>query len=161
MGKEISEALLGEFRRALRLLREAVAAFPADQWRENECDQLIPARQALHIVGALDSYLRPSYVAGIAGGGERFGGGLDWEGSPAAQLPSQADLTAYLADVQAKSVTEIGGLEDAELLAPNGEFKWAGPNRLSRMVYVLGHCQHHQGILHAELQRLGIARPRW
>ena len=161
MDGTIADGLIQEFGRSLRMLREAVTSFPADRWRQAEIDHLIPARQALHIVGAIDMYLRPKYVTGIAGGAEHFGRDLDWEDSPPEQLPSQDDLIGYVGAIEAKLMAWLGTASDADLLAPDGEFAWTGPNRFCRMLYVLGHCQHHQGILHDELRRLGIARPKW
>jgi len=161
MSATISEGLTQEFSRSLRMLREAITLFPADRWRRSQIDPLIPGRQALHIIGAIDLYLRPQYTPGIAGGAERFGGELDWEGSRAEQLPSQEELLEYLDEVEAKLKTWLGTISDADLLAADGEFEWSGPNRLTRMLYLLGHNQHHQGLLHNELRRLDIPRPSW
>ena len=48
-----------------------------------------------------------------------------------------------------------------ELLSPDDGFPWCGPDLLTRMLYLLGHNQPHQGVLHDELRRPGIARSSW
>lgn len=161
MSTKIADGLVVEFERSWRMLRQAVEAFPEDGWADAEQDLLIPARQALHIVAAVDLYLRPAYTPGIAGGGERFGEGLDWEGAAPEDLPSQEEQLAYLDDIQAQLREHLGAISDEDFVTPAKEFPWAGPTLLGRWLYILGHNQHHQGILHAELCRRRIARPRW
>ena len=160
MAEDIAGALSQEFTRALRMLREAIRTLPSENWQAAEIDHLIPARQALHVVGAIDMYLRPKYVPGIADGADHFGRKLDWEGSSPEELPSQEEMLGYLDAMQDK-LKEGLSKSDEELLAADDGFPWTGPNLLSRMLYLLGHCQHHQGVLHDELRRLGLPRPAW
>jgi len=143
------------------MLRQAIETLPSENWQAGEIDHLIPARQALHIIGAVDLYLRPKYVPGIADGADHFGRKLDWEGSPAEELPSQEEMLGYLGETESRLREWLESKSDADLLASDDGFPWAGPTLLSRMLYLLGHCQHHQGVLHDELRRLDLPRPPW
>jgi DinB family protein len=153
------DVLIEHYRRTFVMLRDAIAAFPEDGWRTSDIDHLAPARHALHVIAAVDMYFRPEYVKGVAGG-NRFGEGLDWEGSPAEKMPSQQELLDYL-DEMAGRVKEWLGVSDDELLKPVEAFGWTGGTLLARALYVLRHNHHHQGILDAELRRRNIARPKW
>lgn len=161
MAGDIAKGLLQEFGRSLRMLRQAIQTFPSENWRAAEIDHLIPARQALHIVGAVDMYLRPEYVPGIADGADYFRRELDWEGSPPEELPSQEEMLSYLDEIETRLREWLESKTNDELLGANDGFPWTGPNLLSRMLYLLGHCQHHQGVLHDELRRLDLPRPPW
>ena len=152
----IGQTLAEQYDRVWGTLRDALGKMSDQQWRESDCDWLTPVRQAYHIVETAEFY------AGAKGQGYKWGSlGGNWEESPSAELPSQAQMLAFLERVQAtvrKWLVECG---DAEYLLPEAGFAWTGGTRLSRALYSLRHAQHHLGQLNAELRRKGLARGEW
>lgn len=150
----LAEALADQFLRALAMFREAVAAFPADEWRKGDTPYQRPAGLALHVVDSLDGYcaLRP----GEAGTSPRFA--VTWEEKDSAKLPVQDELLAYLDEVEPKLTRFLteGDLTSAETL-----FRWTGSTLLGRAAYNLRHLQHHLAEMCLELHRRGLTAPEW
>ena len=153
----ISVSLMDQFARAWGMLREAVQHFPAEQWRSGEVDYLVPARLAIHVIEAGEFY------AGDTPEGFRWGSrfGVDWEGSPADQFPSQEEVLTYLEEIQVRVEAWLGGLHDADFLAPEAAFPWTGKTVLDRAIYVLKHHHQHLGEMNAELRRRNLPRSQW
>jgi tetratricopeptide (TPR) repeat protein len=149
-----AEALADQFVRALSMFRGAVKAFPADEWRQGDTLYQRPAGLALHVVEAIDDYavLKP----GEAGQGRRFS--VNWEEKDSAKLPTQADLLAYLDEVEQKLAHFLAS---ADLTAAEELFRWTGSTLLSRMTYTLRHTQHHLAEMCLELHRRGYRAPQW
>lgn len=137
-----------------KMLREAIAKCPEDQWRQGRHDFFIPARLAFHAVQSIDFHLdaRPKEFPW-----NRFG--IDWEECPAEALLSQPALLDYLDEVQAKAEgrVEVMGVEG--LLGPD----YAGffPTALEHVLYTLRHVQHHLGQINAELKTRGLSPAKW
>jgi tetratricopeptide (TPR) repeat protein len=148
-----AEALADQFIRALAMFREAVKAYPAEEWRKGEAACQRPAGLAMHLVGSIGFY--SSLKAG-EGESERFD--VDWEDKDASKLPSQDDLLSYLDEVEARWA---GFLAEADLMAPEELFRWAGSTLLSRAAYVLRHTQHHLAEMCLELHTRGLKAPQW
>jgi len=141
---------------------KAIEQIPADQWRDGDVDYLIPARHALHVVNTVDGYCRSEQPASWNSLAEaHFGRSLDWEGTPASQLPDQAETLGYLEAVRTRAHQWLMDLSDERLLQPQEAFPWTGPNVLSRLIYVIRNSQDHTGQLNAELRRRGLPRSAW
>ena len=149
-----AEAMADQFVRTLAMFREAVKAFPADEWRKGDTPYQRPAGLALHAVEAMDDYaaLKP----GESGRGRRFN--VDWEEKDSQKLPSQKELLAYLGEVEQRLAHFLA---EADLAAGEELFRWTGSTLLSRMTYVLRHTQHHLAEMCLELHRRGHRAPQW
>jgi hypothetical protein len=150
----LAEAFADQFVRTLAMFREAVKAFPADEWCKGDTPYQRPAGLALHLVEAIDDFavLKP----GESGKTRRFN--VDWEEKDSAKLPSQDDLMAYLDEVEQRLAHLLA---NADLTAAEGLFRWTGSTLLSRMAYLLRHTQHHLAEMCLELHRRGYKAPQW
>jgi uncharacterized damage-inducible protein DinB len=148
-----AEAIGDQFVRTLLMLREAVQAFPAEEWRKGDTPYQRPAGLALHILVSAHDYCTstPQEV-------ERANRFPDWEENDSARLPSQEELLAYLDEVSQSAARFVG---TADFAAEETRFRWVGSTLLSRMVYVLRHTQHHLAEMCLELHRRGIRAPQW
>lgn len=154
----ITAALREQFDRTWAMWRAEIGNIPAAEWRRGEIDYLIPVRHACHVLETVDFYTG-ELPADHFPWGQRYDG--DWEGSPAASLPDRPALLALLDDVTELFDARLAALTDEELCAPAPTFPWAGGSRLSCLLYLLRHTQHHLGELHAELRRRGLPRAEW
>jgi hypothetical protein len=149
-----AEALADQFLRALAMFRQAIRAFPAEEWRKGDTPYQRPAGWALHVLTSMDEYcaLKP----GQAGAHPRFD--VDWQEEDSSKLPSQDEMLAYLEQVEKKLAHLLvhADLNQAETL-----FLWTGSTLLSRAVYVLRHMQHHLAEMCLELHRRGLRAPEW
>jgi uncharacterized damage-inducible protein DinB len=149
-----AEALADQFVRALSMLRGAIEAFPAAEWRNGDTPYQRPAGLALHAVEVIDDYaaLKP----GESACSRRPN--VDWEGKDSTRLPAQDELLAYLDEAEQKLASF---LTHADLTEAEGLFRWTGSTVLSRVVYTLRHTQHHLAELCLELHRRGYKAPQW
>jgi len=148
-----AEALADQFVRAFWMLREAIQAFPTEEWRRGDAPCQRPAGLALHALVSARDYcvLKP----GDAEPAERF---ADWEDKDWSRLPSQTDMLAYLDEVAQKLAQFF---TEADLMAPETQFRWTGSTLLGRAAYVLRHTQHHLAEMCLELHRRGLRAPQW
>ena len=151
----IAGEVFKQYQRALRMFREAVMAFPADEWRQGDISYLRPAGVAYHVLECTDLYTGNKSVEEFAWGG-RFD--ADWEDANSDQLPSQEQLIIYLDEMEDK-------LEEwfrkADLLAVETVFPWTGQLILGRAIYNSRHIQHHLSEMSLELTRRGYQSPEW
>jgi len=149
-----AEALADQSLRALAMLRQAIQAFPAAEWRKGDTPYQRPAGWALHALASIDDYctLKP----GEAGANPPFA--VNWEEKDSSKLPSQDEMLAYLDQMERKLA---GLLAQADLSQPETLFRWTGSTLLSRVVYLLRHVQHHLAEMCLELHRRGIPAPQW
>lgn len=158
----VAEAIDRQLEATWKQWRKAIDQIPADQWRDGDVDYLIPARHALHVVNTVDGYCRCEQPASWNSLTEaHFGRNLDWEGTPASELPDQAETLGYLESVRTRTNQWLMAMSDQELLQPQGAFPWTGPNILSRLIYVIRNSQDHTGQLNAELRRRDLPRSAW
>jgi hypothetical protein len=137
------------------MFRDAVMAFPADEWKKGEIDYLRPAGVAYHVVETLDFYCSDQPPDKF-GWGSRFG--VDWEDKDSGRLPGQDEIITYL-DVMEDKFQQW--LKKADLLASETMFPWTGSLVLGRVVYVARHIQHHVSEMSLELTRRGFKSPEW
>lgn len=158
----IAETVCRQLDATWRQWRVALEQLPSEAWATGAVDYLIPARHALHVPQTADAYLRdelPSNWNALLA--ERFGRQMDWEGTPAAELPDAAAVRAYLDDVSARTKAWILAHDDAAMLAPRTIFPWTGPNLLSRCICVIRHQHDHVGQWNAEMRRRDLPRAAW
>lgn len=150
----MAEALADQFMRSLSMLREAMMAFPSDEWRKGDTPYERPAGLALHIVESLHSYsvLKPGEYA------EDAGLDVNWEEKDSSKLPTQDKLLTYLDEVE-ENLARF--LADADLKATEELFRWTGSTMLSRAVYMLRHTQHHLSEMCLGLHIRGLQAPEW
>jgi hypothetical protein len=154
---KISESIIENLSLTWEMYSEAINSIPNLHWRTGEIDYLIPARLILHALETLDFYSTASpdkYTHGY-----RFK--VDRKTARPRQLPTKAQLDAYLGEVKAKTESWLKGLEDKDLLSPESEFPWTGSTVLCRVLYSLEHCRQHFGELNAELRIRGLPRIKW
>lgn len=153
--KEIKDVVFNQYQRALKMFREAVLAFPVDEWRKGEIDYLRPAGVAYHVVECLDFYTGNEPPDKFNWGG-RFG--VDWEDTDSDLLPSQDQLISYLDEMEDK-LKEWSA--KTEILATETLFPWTGSLILGRTIYTLRNIQHHVSEMSLELTRRGYRSPEW
>ena len=151
----IADSVSDQFGRTLRMLREAILAFPPDEWRKGDIDYLRPAGVAYHAIETIDFYTGEQSVDGFPWGG-RFD--VDWEDSRSERLPSQDELIEYLDETEDK----LGGwLKETDLSSEEKLFPWTGAAKLGRAIYTLRNTQHHLSEMCIELTRRGHTAPEW
>lgn len=151
----VNKALEVQFKRAFHMFRNAVVKFPEEEWRLGETPDLRPAGLAYHLLETIVYYTGEMSSERFPWG-QRFG--VDWESEDPALLPSQAQIQAYLKEVEGKL---SAWLLSTDLLATEKSFKWTGYLVLDRAVYTLRHTQHHVGELSRELDSRGFSGPEW
>ena len=144
MSVTMAEDLLDQFKRAIAMVRFTIEEFEEDEWTSGISWFYTPARVALHTALALEGYFfyKPDgqYVPAIE---------LDarwWELSDD-QLPKQAELLEYLADIEQRIESVFGSLADEDLGAPFEVVDYSGKTLVGHYAYALRHTMHHQGAL--------------
>ena len=154
---KICESIIENLSLTWQMYKEAINNIPDKEWKTGEIDYLIPARQILHGIETLDFY--STITPDVYKHGYRFN--LDWQRVSADQLPSKAQLDAYLDEVKEKMETWINGLDDELFHSPEPMYPWTGSTLLGRVLYSLEHSRHHLGELNGELRRRGLPRIKW
>lgn len=151
----IIQALSNQYQRTLLMFREAVKAFPPEQWRVVENYYPRPAASAYHTLETIDFY-SSGKTSDEFPWGHRFG--VKWETKDYERLPSQKQLLNYLDEIEAK-LTDW--LEQMDLSAPERNYSWTGETRLEHAIYVLRHTHQHTAELSLELHHRGFNSPEW
>jgi uncharacterized damage-inducible protein DinB len=152
-GATIGEVVARQYDRVWGTFRDAISKLSDPQWRTSECDWLAPIRLAYHLVETAEFYSLSSPKDGAEP--------LDWDSGATDQLPSQAQLLAYIDRVQPMVREWLTTCSDEAFLSSETEFDWTGGTRLDRAIYSLRHSQHHLGQINAELRRKGLPRGEW
>jgi len=158
MENTITETLIEQFSRTWKELKQAVQKTPAEQWVKGNSNYLKPARLAYHILFVADMYATHM-------GYEEYKPHrkykLDWEGTPASQLPTQAQ-TLILIDETADTVSQwLHNLGDAGLLMEETQYPWTGKAKLGRAIYTLRHNQWHIAEINTLLRERGLEPGDW
>ena len=151
----VSEEVYNQYQRSLKMFREAVMAFPVDEWKKGDMDYTRPAGVAYHVVESLDFYCGDEPPDKFTWGG-RFG--VDWEEKNSDRLPDQGQLITYLDETEDKMQQWF---KKTDLLAQETLFPWTGGLTLGRAVYNLRNIQHHVSEMSLELTRRGYQSPEW
>ena len=139
-------------------LRQVIQRTPEEQWILGNSDYLIPARLAYHIVFAADIYA--SHM-----GYEEYKPHrkykLEWESTPAGQLPAQTQMMKYI-DETAQTVTRwLTDLGDTGLMENELEYPWTGNIKLGRAIFIKSHTQWHIAEMFTLLRERGIDPGDW
>lgn len=156
MSKVIVNALKKSFKNTMGLIRDTINNADDEKWRKGYTDFLAPAKVAYHNIECLDFYFRPDGMEKFVWG-NRFGKPY-WELSNAEQ-PTQAELLAYLDEINERIFAHFDALDDEMLYEP---FPNNPDNtRIEEYLYALRHTDHHQGSLAALADILGIPSADW
>jgi hypothetical protein len=149
-------AISNQYQRTLRMFREAVNAFPADEWRyvgENGYPR--PAAIAYHTLEAIDFYTSGKI-------GDEFPWGLrfdvEWETKDYERLPSHQQLLTYLDEIETKITKWFNQMD---ISAPEETYSWTGDTKLENAIYLLRHTHQHTAELSLELHHRGYQAPEW
>ncbi len=153
----IGESVASQWDRGWRMLLDAVARVPEDDWRRETPPAVAPVRSAGHIVGVVDFYLGEGPEAFQPD--PRLGGRPFL--APLEALPSQAVLAEWAEELRAKVDARLRSASDELLLTGENPFPWTGANPLELWVYGLRHLQHHLGEIHGRLRALGVEEDEW
>jgi len=157
MGNPIVSSLKEQFRRALKIWRDAVSNIPDDQWKTCEIEYLIPARQVYHMILAAERYasvLSPDEYMRT----RKYN--LNWLG-PVDGMPDKDESLKDIQWIEDKIMKWLDDLGDEGVLAEETLSPWTGDTVLDKALYLLRHTHHHLGELNAELVRRDIPRPEW
>ena len=138
-------------------LKQVISATLVEQWILGNSDYLIPARLAYHIVLTADMYATHM-------GYEEYKPHrkykLDWEATPAEQLPSQAEMMMFINET-AQTVTQwLTDLGDNGLLKDEDKYPWTGI-KLGRAIFISSHTQWHIAEMFTLLRERGIDPGDW
>ena len=143
---------------ALAMLRQAIQHCDDSQWTTAREPWLAPARLAIHILTSTRHYCRrPGLKLKLPRWADRMG----WDSIPRSDLPSREQVLTYVDEVERQACRWLGGLSDAQLLSPDGGYKWTGRVRADRALYTLRHIHHHLGQLNVELRLAGSEPAPW
>ena len=95
----VSTEALDQFKRVFHKFRQAVEAFPEEEWRTGESDYQRPAGLADHFLSTID-YYTCNLTAAEFPWGKRLG--CDWEDPDPAALPSKEMILVYLGEMEAR-----------------------------------------------------------
>ena len=151
----MKQTLQDQYTRALAMFREAIQAFPESEWRVGDSDFQRPASLAQHTTETIDFYTSDLSAKDFPWQ-ERFG--ISWEEKDSTKLPSQAQITTYLDEME---VRLEDWLEKTDFSAPETLHPYTSKTILGRAIYLLRHTQHHTAQLGLELHRRGLEGPEW
>jgi len=138
------EDLLVQIKRAIGMLRFTIEEFEEDEWLSGISWFYTPARVAMHTALAMEGYFFNQ-----AGG--KYSPSIEladaWWKLSDGQLPKQAELLEYLADVERRIDALFVTRTDADLCQPFGLVDYSGQTLLGHYAYALRHTMHHQGAL--------------
>ncbi|MFX1546044.1 MAG: hypothetical protein ACFFCU_07525, partial [Promethearchaeota archaeon] len=132
----ISMSISESFHRMWDMYSDALDKIPETHWRTGTIDYLIPARLMYHILEGVDFLSNPSYQDFMWG--HRFK--VRWEHALPEHLPSKDHIREYLKEMIDKVDQWLNNLSEADLLAAEHDFSWAGSSKHGRALYLLTHC---------------------
>jgi hypothetical protein len=149
--------LTQQYAHTWRVLAGIVKDFDQGTWLHYGCGTMTPARDTFHLLQGVKYYIEDRSTLTFASG-RSFDSHCGTV--PEAELPSQADVLACIAALQAK--TEVW-LSTLDLTAENKTFQWAGETRLSVALFLLRHMLYHLGELSSMLNesKQGMAEDNW
>jgi uncharacterized damage-inducible protein DinB len=146
VAKEVVSDLINQYRRTFGMLYAKIERFNDEQWVKGISFFQIPVRQAMHIVDTLD-YYSCGRSSDQYDWGNRFDGGW-WDLKPE-QLPTRVAVIEYAKEIEARILTQLAVLDDADLAAPFAINDGSGKTVLGHHIYALRHTMHHHGQLAA------------
>jgi len=151
-----TRGISNQYQRTLRMFREAVNAYPADEWRRvGENDYPRPVSIAYHTLETID-YYTSGKIADDFPWGYRFG--VEWEDERSELQPSKDQLSTYLDEIEAQLEN---WLKQMDMSASEETYKWTGETKLEHSIYVLRHTHQHTAELSLDLNQRGYKSPGW
>ncbi len=151
--KTIGQALLPQFDKVCRSVREIIELCPVDEWTREGVGGM-RLKHVYHTVAGLDFYCRTRAHVWD----ERFkdaSGHYNWD-VELADPPTREEMLAYLQDVHAHLRTWLLQHDDEAYLAADGIDEFSNDCLLEQMVYALRHTQHHVGVLAVGLSSIDL-----
>ena len=151
----INQEVRDQFKRVFHKFRQAVEAFPEEEWRAGDSPYQRPAGLAGHFLATIDYY-----TSGLTS--DQFPWqkrlGADWEDPRDEVLPSKELVLDYLEEMidRIEKWTARTDFSDPDELHP-----YCGDTVLGRAFYIIRHCESHLAELSLELRRRGYLGPEW
>jgi hypothetical protein len=154
----MARALIGQFGKVWQTLKRMVEDCPDEQWLVGECPQLIPVRQAYHILAAAEWCCEVDRFAetnafGLKRSTEVFGAGL-----PNTEWPDRGAMLAMIRGIEERIEARFRRVTDEAMVSP---LAGSGRTVLEDTIYMLRHCQQHLGEMKAEYRRRELGLPEW
>ena len=143
MTQIVVREILNNFKNTIGLLRDTVVNFDDERWRKEYTWFQVPVRVARHAIECLDFYFKEKGAP--FSWNTRFGRPY-WE-TPNDEQPSQAELLAYLDDLEARITTHLAGVQDEELGDIYDAAEEHPRSKIAHYLYALRHTVHHHGSL--------------
>lgn len=133
---------ISQYAHSWRVFERLVNDFEAAAWLTTGRKTITPARLSLHLLQAGQYYLKIPAASIPFASGKPFD--LNWETTPAAELPSQDDILAGINELKTEMET---WLAEMDFNAENTSFPWAGKTNLGLALFLLRHMLYHLGEL--------------
>jgi uncharacterized damage-inducible protein DinB len=157
MSQTVVKALHSNFKNTFGLMRDTIGNFDDENWRKEYTWFMVPVRVAYHNIECVDFYFRDLQEPFTWG--YRFGRSY-WE-TPNDEQPTQAELLAYLDELEGRVAACFGAMQDEELGEIYDETAEIPQTKASHYTYALRHTVHHQGSLAALADILGVESADW
>ncbi|KKL88923.1 hypothetical protein LCGC14_1919860 [marine sediment metagenome] len=151
----LTEAMKRQFNSAFDVLEAAAGSFTPDQWRDGSAPFNGPCRAVVHVLQCAEFY-----TCEDKGVFTNLGRKV-WE-LPDEELPSQEQMSHYLAEAREKTSLWIDSIGD-EGLGKDVASRGDGDESigLDRLAYALRHLQHHTGEVCAYQKQCGLEPAPW
>jgi hypothetical protein len=124
-----------------RVFAGLVSGFDSDAWLHTGRGAITPARLALHISQSAIGYMQDATPVGFDSG-RPFE--CVWNTAPETDLPAQADLLAFVVELQMRTQK---WLTESDFMEKNEAFPWAGETKMGVVLFSLRHTLYHLGEL--------------
>lgn len=158
MSTAITSEVLEQFRRTWVELRDIIHKMPDEEWCKGTVNYMIPTRLSYHIIFTADMY---ATHMGYEECKPHRKYKLDWEGTPAEDLPDREQALTFIDGIEATVRQWLLDLGDEGLMQPEDKYPWTGSLVLGRALYALRHNQWHIGELNALLRERGYEQAEW
>ena len=157
MTQIIVREIRNNFINTIGLIRDTINNFDDEKWRKEYTWFQVPVRVARHTIECLDFYFKEQGAP--FSWDTRFGRPY-WE-TPNDEQPSQAELVAYLDDLEARIETIFAAMRDEELGEIYDNTAEKPVTKIAHYLYALRHTVHHNGSLVALADILGVPSGDW
>jgi uncharacterized damage-inducible protein DinB len=143
MTQTIVKEIHNNFKNTIGLIRDTINNFDDKRWRKEYTWFQVPVRVARHTIECLDFYFKE--LSAPFSWNTRFDAPY-WE-TPNDQQPTQAELVAYLDDLETRIASIFAAMQDEELGEIYDEAAEKPCSKIAHYLYALRHTVHHNGSL--------------
>lgn len=111
MSQRIVTEIHNNFKNTIGLIRDTITNFDDERWRKEYTWFQVPVRVARHTIECLDFYFKEKGAP--FSWDTRFGRPC-WE-TPNAEQPTQAEVLAYLGEMEVRIAAHFAGVQDEKL----------------------------------------------